>query len=47
LVDGLEARYAEPVPDAGTATMLETLAGHVDPDVAAAARMAIPYFMRE
>jgi hypothetical protein len=47
LVEGLEARYAEPVSDVGTATMLEALAGHVDPDVAAAARSAIPYFMRE
>jgi hypothetical protein len=47
LVEGLEARYAEPVADAGTATMLEALAGHVDPDVAAAARKAIPYFIRE
>jgi hypothetical protein len=47
LVEGLEARYAGPVQDVETATMLETLAGHVDPDVAATARMALPYFMQE
>jgi hypothetical protein len=47
LVEGLEARYAEPVEDVGTATMLDALAAHVDSEVAAAARMAVPYFMRE
>gem|GEM_PF-2800551 len=47
VVEGLEARFAEPVREAGTALSLEEFSGHADPDVAAAARAAGLYFTVE
>jgi len=47
VVEGLEARFAEPVREAGTALSLEEFSAHADPDVAAAARAAGLYFTVE
>ncbi len=47
VVDGLEARSAMTVQDAGTAISLGELADHADPDVAKAAGKARRYFTVE